>query len=92
MILSMTGYGRSEQINSDYSMLIEVRSLNSKYFDCQIKIPREISAMEIELRKIIEQRLEPRTHADEKVPDASKESGDFVASDAERVRDILCEE
>ena len=58
MILSMTGYGRSEQINSDYSMLIEVRSLNSKYFDCQIKIPREISAMEIELRKIIEQRLE----------------------------------
>ena len=39
-------------------MLIEVRSLNSKYFDCQIKIPREISAMEIELRKIIEQRLE----------------------------------
>jgi uncharacterized protein (TIGR00255 family) len=58
MILSMTGYGKSERISSDYTLSIEVRSLNSKYFDCQIKIPKEISAMEIELRKIIEQRLE----------------------------------
>ena len=58
MILSMTGYGKSERINADYTLTIEVRSLNSKYFDCQIKMPKEISAMEIELRKIAEQRLE----------------------------------
>ena len=58
MILSMTGYGKSERITGDFTLTIEVRSLNSKYFDCQIKMPKEISAMEIELRKIGEQRLE----------------------------------
>jgi len=58
MILSMTGYGKSERITGDFTLTIEVRSLNSKYFDCQIRMPKEISAMEIELRKIAEQRLE----------------------------------
>ncbi len=54
----MTGFGKAEQINKDFSLLIEARSLNSKFFDCQIKIPKEFSSIEIELRKIVEQRLE----------------------------------
>lgn len=58
MILSMTGFGKAERILPAYTLTAEVRSLNSKFFDCQLKIPKEISSQEIELRKIIEQRLE----------------------------------
>jgi uncharacterized protein (TIGR00255 family) len=58
MILSMTGFGKGERIESDYTLSIEVRSLNSKFFDCQLKLPKELSVMEIEIRRIIEQRLE----------------------------------
>jgi len=58
MILSMTGYGKAERIENSFTLSIEVRALNSKFFDCQMKLPREFSVFEIELRKIIEQRLE----------------------------------
>ena len=58
MILSMTGFGKAENISSDYTLTVEIRSLNSKFFDCQIKMPKEISAFEIEMRKSVEHRLE----------------------------------
>jgi uncharacterized protein (TIGR00255 family) len=58
MILSMTGFGKGERIDGDYTLSVEVRSLNSKFFDCQLKLPKEFSIMEIEIRRIIEQRLE----------------------------------
>jgi uncharacterized protein (TIGR00255 family) len=58
MILSMTGFGKSERVENDFTLSTEVRSLNSKFFDCQLKLPKEFSSKEIELRRIIEQRLE----------------------------------
>ncbi|HLF33856.1 MAG TPA: YicC/YloC family endoribonuclease [Cyclobacteriaceae bacterium] len=58
MILSMTGFGKSERVENDFTLSTEVRSLNSKFFDCQLKLPKEFLSKEIELRRIIEQRLE----------------------------------
>ena len=38
MILSMTGYGSSENIVSNYDIKVEIKSLNSRYLEVVPKI------------------------------------------------------
>lgn len=40
MIKSMTGYGRGEAVFENRSITVEVRSVNNRYLDCSVKIPR----------------------------------------------------
>lgn len=40
MVRSMTGYGRGEAVLNDRSITVEVRSVNNRYLDCSIKMPR----------------------------------------------------
>ena len=40
MIKSMTGYGRGEATLHGRSMTVEVRSVNNRYLDCGVKLPR----------------------------------------------------
>lgn len=40
MVKSMTGYGRSEAISGGKSVTVEVRSVNNRHLDCNIRIPR----------------------------------------------------
>lgn len=57
MIKSMTGFGRAESSTADLNIVAEVKSLNSKYFDTMIKMPRVFSEKEIEVRNLIEKHL-----------------------------------
>ncbi|MBL7772018.1 MAG: YicC family protein [Chitinophagaceae bacterium] len=57
MLQSMTGYGRSEFNVSDYTCVIEIRSLNGKQFEVNSKIPQILKLYEIELRTILQQKL-----------------------------------
>ena len=40
MVRSMTGYGRGEAVLHGRSIVVEVRSVNNRYLDCNIKMPR----------------------------------------------------
>lgn len=40
MVRSMTGYGRGEAIRSGRTIVAEVRSVNNRYLDCTVKMPR----------------------------------------------------
>ena len=40
MVRSMTGYGRGEAMLHGRSIVVEVRSVNNRYLDCSIKMPR----------------------------------------------------
>ncbi len=40
MIKSMTGYGRARQTLNNRDITIEVRSVNNRYLDCTVKLPR----------------------------------------------------
>ena len=42
MICSMTGYGRGEAVLNGRTITVEVRSVNNRYLDCSIKMPRAI--------------------------------------------------
>ena len=57
MIKSMTGYGKSSlSINSrDYQ--VEIKAVNHKYIDINIKLPRVISYLEDDIRKIVNSRI-----------------------------------
>ena len=57
MIKSMTGYGKSSlSINSrDYQ--VEIKAVNHKYIDINIKLPRVISYLEDDIRKLITSKL-----------------------------------
>lgn len=51
MILSMTGFGRAEGIFEGKKINIDIKSLNSKSFDLNIKIPLRYKEKEFEIRK-----------------------------------------
>ena len=40
MIKSMTGYGRGKQLLHGRDITVEVRSVNNRYLDCTVKLPR----------------------------------------------------
>ncbi|MDH5035649.1 YicC family protein [Chryseobacterium cucumeris] len=57
MILSMTGFGRAEDVFEGKKITIDIKSLNSKSFDLNIKIPLRYKEKEFEIRKILNDRI-----------------------------------
>ena len=53
MILSMTGFGRAEGIFEGKKITVELKSLNSKTFDLNIRIPLRYKEKEFEVRKYL---------------------------------------
>ena len=58
MILSMTGYGRAESQLRGKKIVCEIRSVNSKAMDLNVRLCPVVRARELELRAIVTQRLE----------------------------------
>ncbi len=57
MIQSMTGYGSSELIQNGKAIKVEIRSLNSKFLDLNLRLPFSIKDKEMEVRNLISERL-----------------------------------
>ena len=57
MILSMTGFGRGEGVFEGKKMTIDIKSLNSKSFDLNIKIPLRYKEKEFEIRKLLNDKI-----------------------------------
>jgi len=57
MILSMTGFGRAEDVFEGKKITIDIKSLNSKSFDLNIKVPLRYKEKEFEIRKILNDRI-----------------------------------
>jgi len=58
MVLSMTGFGRAEASYSNKEILVEIRSLNSKFTDVRLKIPQKYKEKEVEIRKLVSDNVE----------------------------------
>ena len=50
---SMTGFGRSKYENEGREYLVEIKSVNNRYSDINIKLPRNISFLEEKVKKTI---------------------------------------
>lgn len=53
MVLSMTGYGRAAQILNGREITIELRSVNSRYFEYSSRVPRTCAFLEDRLKRIV---------------------------------------
>lgn len=58
MIYSMTGYGKAESQIANKKLIVEIRSLNSKSMDLNVRIAPQLRSKELEIRTLISQRLE----------------------------------
>ena len=55
MIKSMTGFGRAEAVNELRKITVEMKSVNNRYFDCNIRLPKKYSAFEADVRGILKE-------------------------------------
>lgn len=57
MLNSMTGFGRAELMHGEKTFLVEVKSLNGKQFELQLKMPSILKPFEFEIRNILQENL-----------------------------------
>lgn len=53
----MTGFGRAEQTVKDKTFLVEVKSLNGKQFEMQLRLPPLLKPYEFDIRNILQEQL-----------------------------------
>jgi uncharacterized protein (TIGR00255 family) len=57
MLHSMTGYGRIQKSFDNYTVTVEIKSINSKTFDLRVRLPMLYQSKEIELRRLLGNEL-----------------------------------
>src|SRR6187549_3442340 len=57
MLKSMTGFGRAEQTEKEKTFLVEIKALNGKQFELQLKLPPLLRPYEFEIRNILQEQL-----------------------------------
>ncbi|MCY1031560.1 YicC family protein [Corallococcus sp. BB11-1] len=57
MLKSMTGFGSGRARVGDEEVSVEARSLNHKFCEVKVRLPRELSALEPALAKLVKDRL-----------------------------------
>ncbi len=57
MILSMTGYGKSVVEKDGFSIEAEIKTLNSRFLDLSVRLPRSLSSKELEIREAVRKKI-----------------------------------
>lgn len=76
MALSMTGYGREKCENLGYEVSVEIKSVNNRYFDANIRVPKSFGFLEEKVRSYLMTRIN-RGKIDVFIHIASTEESDF---------------
>lgn len=58
MIKSMTGFGRYELLDSEHKLTIEMKSVNHRYFDVSIRMPKRFSMFEAAIRNLLKKYVQ----------------------------------
>jgi len=57
MTRSMTGYGVAEAAAGDVRLTAEVRSVNSRYCEVSVRLPRTLGSLEQRVRKLVQDKM-----------------------------------
>ena len=57
MVKSMTGYGKSSLSINSREYQVEIKAVNHKYIDTNIRMPRIISYLEEDIRKLVVSKI-----------------------------------
>lgn len=58
MIKSMTGFGRFEVSEAERKMTVEIKSVNHRYLDLNIKMPKKLNFFETAIRNLLKEYIE----------------------------------
>ncbi len=64
MIKSMTAFGRAKHEGEDKNITVEIKSVNSRFFDCNVKIPRAYIFLEERIKSHIQKNAVSRAKVD----------------------------
>ena len=64
MIKSMTAFGRAKREGADKDITIELKSVNSRFFDCTVKIPRAYTFLEERIKSYVQKNAIARGKVD----------------------------
>ena len=64
MIKSMTAFGRAKHEGEDKDITIEIKSVNSRFFDCNVKLPRAYIFLEERIKEHIKTNAVARAKVD----------------------------
>lgn len=57
VVKSMTGFGRGEYVSNDRKMTVEIKSVNHRYCDINVRMPKKISFLENDIRNFVKKRI-----------------------------------
>src|SRR5690554_5177684 len=57
MLKSMTGFGRGESGNSDYNFIVEIKTVNHRYNDIVVRMPKHINYLEEKIKSVIKNKI-----------------------------------
>jgi uncharacterized protein (TIGR00255 family) len=57
LVASMTGYGRGEARGARVAVAVEVRALNHRFLEANLKLPRNLAGLEPDVRRLVQGRL-----------------------------------
>ena len=57
MIKSMTGFGRDRRVIGEREILVEIRSVNSRYFEFNSKLPRSFQFLEDKIKGLVKEKV-----------------------------------
>ena len=60
MIKSMTGFGRSEIVKGNRKISVEIKSVNHRYLEAGIKMPKKLNVFESRMRDLRSMQQEAR--------------------------------
>ena len=64
MIKSMTAFGRAKRRGEEKDITIEIKSVNSRFFDCNVKLPRAYVFLEERIKEHVKQNAIGRAKVD----------------------------
>ena len=54
----MTGFGRSEVINEERKVIVEIKAVNHRYCDMNIKLPKRFNHFETDIRNLLKEKIQ----------------------------------
>jgi uncharacterized protein (TIGR00255 family) len=86
-MFSMTGYGRGEASNREISILVEMKSVNNRFCDVNIRLPRDYMALEPRIQQTVKGVIQ-RGRVDIFVRRQALESGPLLGANEPLARRI----
>jgi uncharacterized protein (TIGR00255 family) len=74
---SMTGFGKANFFSDEFDIEIQLRSVNNRFLDLKLYLPNELSFLDIQARKLIQERISRGTlelrvnYRDKRLPNAT---------------------